>query len=160
MFCKKYLDTLYDLNKYFEPQTKQLNIDFLTLFNHYIIIYSRNVFKFNSNWKKMKPDFSVDYEYIKQSNCGKDLLYIQKMLRFYFYIFKIDIQSKTIPTKINLMLYETFLKEEIYIFVNKIIKPFPIKLHSIREIIEKYNKYIKKSPKLNYNVLKELGIEV
>ena len=82
------------------------------------------------------------------------------MLRFYFYIFKIDIQSKTIPTKINLMLYETFLKEEIYIFVNKIIKPFPIKLHSIREIIEKYNKYIKKSPKLNYNVLKELGIEV
>lgn len=162
MFSQKFLYILYELNEYLEPSMKQLNTDFLTIYNHYIILYSRNVFRFYCNWKKMERDFFVNYEYINTSNCDKDILYIQKMLRFYSNMCKYNIKTKSVPDKINLLLYETFIKQEIYTIITKIVKPFPVRLQSIQEIIEKYSSSIpiQKSKKNNHEVLDKIEIIV
>ena len=161
MFSQKFLCILNELNEYLDPHIRQLNNDFLIIYNHYIILYSRNVFRFYCNWKKMGRDFFVDYDYINKSNCDKDILNIQKMLRFYSNIFKYNIKSKSVPEKSYLMLYESYIKQEIYTIVTKIIKPFPIRLHSIQEIIDKYNQNIspKKSEKINYAVFEQMEIK-
>jgi hypothetical protein len=162
MFSQKFLYILQEVNEYINPSVCELNNDFLTLYNHYIILYSRNIFKYRSNWKKMERDYDVDYDYINTTNCEKDILYIQKMLRFYANIFNYNIKNKSVPDYTNLLLYETFIKQEIDILITKIIKPFPIRLQSIKEIIEKYTNIlpVKKSKKINYEVFDKMQIMI
>ena len=138
----------------------ELNNDFLKLYEYLIVLYARNVFKHNSNWKRMDRDFFVDYSYIRETNCEKDLLNIQCELRKYAKIFKIFCKENT-SHQYFLISYKTFIKESMEKMIQKIINPFSIRLDYCIQIIEKYS-YMKKvkSKKINYEVLEQLGIKL
>ena len=94
MFSQKFLHILYDLNEHITPSNLELNQDFIKLYDYLIILYSRNVFRYNGDWKKITRNYSVDYEYINHNNCAAKILDIQSRLRFFANIFKLNIKNK------------------------------------------------------------------
>ena len=82
------METLLGISEHLE-ECAELNNDLLKLYEFVIVLYARNVFKHNSNWKRMDREFFVDYSYIRETNCEKDLLNIQCELRNYAKILKI-----------------------------------------------------------------------
>jgi hypothetical protein len=155
MFSQKFLQIFIDLNDHISLNMRVLNTDFLHIYDFLIIIYARNVFKYNGEWKKMGRDYHVDYEYINATRCEQDLLNIQARLRFFSRLFKNNI------TKLNVQLYESYIQTEINTLVTKISYPIQINMQSIRDLVEKY-KHLnpKRSDKINYEAIKQLGINV
>jgi hypothetical protein len=159
MPSKRFMETLKQMSEYL-GEYREMNNDFLMLYDHLIVLYARNVFKHNSNWKKMERDFFVDYTYIRETECEKDLLKIQSETRKYAKIFKIFC-SENASHQYFLISYRNFIKESMELLIKKVINPFSIRLDSCKQIIEKYS-YMKKikSKKINYEVLEQLGIKV
>lgn len=155
----RFLETLTEMSDHLE-ECRELNKDLLTLYDHMIVLYARNVFKHESNWKKMGREFYVDYTYIRETDCEKDLLKIQHELRKYAKIFKIFCSDNASHRSL-LIGYKKFIKESMETMVKKIVVPFTIRLDSCKEIIEKYS-YMKKgkSKKINYEVVEKLGIQL
>ena len=153
----RFMEILFGISEHLN-ECSELNVDFLNLYEHMIVLYARNVFKYNSNWKRMDRDFFVDYSYIRKTNCEKDLLNIQRELRKHAKVFKIFCRDN-VSHLYFLVSYKNFIKESMEIMIQKIINPFSIRLDSCKEIIEKYS-YMKKvkSKKINYEVLEQYGI--
>lgn len=153
-----YYNIFYELNEFLEEIDKNLNSDFINLFEYVIIQYARNVFKFKSNWSYVRRSYSIDYDYINSTNCVNELLSIQKELKNYHRIFKKD--KKLILKQKDK--YIKFIKDSMSTFLTTITKPLIVNSEQIKNIIEKY-KYLKKmqrSPKLNYDVLEKLNIVI
>jgi hypothetical protein len=159
MASKRLMDVMLSMSQHL-AECAELNNDFLTLYDYMIVLYARNVFKHNSNWKKMEREFFVDYPYIRATNCEKDLLNIQHELHKYAKTFKIFCQEN-ISHQCMLISYKDFIKVSMEKMMQKIINPFSIRFVSCIQIIEKYS-YMKKvkSKKINYEVLEQLGIKV
>lgn len=140
-----------------DENTKILLNDYISLHKVVMAMYARNVFCYNSNWKRLKRSFDFNYNYVRENNTSYKLTDIEKKIRNYC--------NKFIEYNQNMMIYmDEFIdciKSALYDIINDIIKPITILSPKIKEIIQKYEnfKYYKKSKKLNYEVLAQLNIE-
>jgi pre-mRNA-splicing factor 38A len=46
-------------------------------------MYARNVFCYNSNWKRLKRSFDFNYNYVRENNTSYKLTDIEKKIRKY-----------------------------------------------------------------------------
>ncbi len=151
------------MNIHFNEQTdKEINEDLLTIFNYVIVMYSRNVFNYHGNWKKIEKIYDFDFDYINEEGVAKDLLNIQREYRRYARLFD---NSKIKNIKINLNdieSYRKFINQSIKLMITKIITPMNGKYNSITHLIKKYEhlhnepkKHVR-SNKLNYDALEKM----
>jgi hypothetical protein len=157
MITNRYQEILKELNVFYDEYHRNLNIDMLTIFNYVIVHYSRNVFHYKDNWKKIERIHDFDYDYINDTNCTDDLLKMEKEYRKFGKIFK-HLKSKKIKKNIDdISDYKNFLNKSIDIMINKIIIPIRHKVGRLESIIKKYEelypKKEKKSNKINYEAL-------
>jgi hypothetical protein len=168
MITRRFQEILKNISIHFNKQfDKELNVDLLTIFNYVIVMYSRNVFNYHGNWKKIEKIYDFDFDYINEQGVAKDLLHMQKEYRRYGRLFDI---IKTKNNKINnldIESYRRFINESIKIMITKIIVPMNGKYNSIIDLIKKYE-YLQNEPKkqirsdkINYDALEKfLGKEV
>lgn len=154
MITRRYQEILKNVNTYLDENYRTLNIDLLTIFNYVIVHYSRNVFHYNDDWKKIQQIYDFDYEYINETNCTDDLLQIEREYRKFGKLFK---NNKNIT---DIEDYKKFIEESFYLMINKIIIPIRHKVGKLDPLIKKYEqKYPKKqrkSDKINYEALHKL----
>ena len=64
MISKNQLNILTNIMKYLNDKDKKLLDNYLTIHNILMTMYARHIFRFHSNWKKIKLVQNVNYEYI------------------------------------------------------------------------------------------------
>lgn len=168
-----YVDIKHD-NSFFEHikyklspfQIQQVD-DFKNIFYYLIINYSKNCYKYGSNWisksktwnKKFIPNF--DFEGANCTSSHDDLLRIQKQM------FKYRNDYKKLPEPKNIIFtkefvdtFVNFVNESLHIFYTSVINPLnyvnPKIMEKLKHYNNIYNQVPKKSNKINYNVLEEL----
>jgi hypothetical protein len=159
MLTQNFQKILNDLNIYFDKDTSELNTDLIKMLNYTITHYSRNVFKCDANWKKISRKYDFDYEYVNNTDSNNDIINIEKEFRKYARIFK---TINNIEKSVYINEYKKFISKTMDLMVNKIIIPIEIIMIRYTSIIEKYRNIYriepKKSPKLNYEVMQQLGL--
>jgi hypothetical protein len=162
MITRRFQEILTNIKSHFEEQSdKELNEDLLKIFNYVIVMYSRNLFRYNSNWKRVERIYDFDYDYINENGVAQDLLNMQREYRRYAKLFDINKNN----TKINqrdVESYRQFIKNSIKIMITKIVVPMNEKYGCIRHLIKKYE-YLKieakkpvKSNRINYDALEQM----
>ena len=144
------------INNMVNDPNKILLDEYITLHNITIALYARNVLCIHGNWTKLKKLYQFNYEYVRENNTSYKLTDIENKLRKYCNIFiKNEENFKHFYDE-----FIDFIKLSLYEMINNIIVPLRIMSPKIKCIIEKYKefKYIKKSTKINYAVIKQLGI--
>jgi hypothetical protein len=143
--------------------------DFLTLFYYFITCYARLCFRKNAIWydNKSYRNFRVDYGCLEVNKPHEKIKEIQTRMRIYRQEYKLAFNKGQIYlTSEKQRELELFIKESLIILCTDIEEPILDKSPEIRTIISKYQDEIrqtkkhKKSPKLNYAVLAEIGIEL
>lgn len=169
MITRRFQEILKNISNHFDKQfDKELNVDLLTIFNYVIVMYSRNVFNYNGNWKRVEKIYDFDFDYINEEGVAKDLLHIQGEYRRYGRLFDINkIKKNKVNTKQKLNPndvenYRRFINESIKIMITKIIVPMNSKYSCIIDLIKKYEylqnepKKIVRSDKINYDALEKI----
>lgn len=155
------IEFLYNFNKYLDPEEKQMNLDFIMLFNYFITCYSRNSLRKFASWKYSRSKkFDFDHESMEENGSMTDLLDIQKEMK----VFRDNTHIVNIST----------FKEDYLFYVKKSLKKLcdtvciPVKgiSYEHRLIINKYREYFEenkiriKSTKINYEVLEKMQINI
>ncbi len=162
MITRHFQQILTNINTHFEEQSdKELNEDLLKIFNYVIVMYSRNLFRYNSNWRRVQRIYDFDYDYINENGVAQDLLNMQREYRRYGRLFDIGKNN----TKINqrdVESYRQFIKNSIKIMITKIVVPMNEKYGCVRHLIKKYEylnieaKKPVKSNRINYDALEQM----
>ena len=156
MITQNYQKILTSLNKYMSTEMGVLNTNLINMFNYTLVHYSRNVFNYKANWKKILRTFDFNYEYINDSKAYDDIIYIEKEFRKYGRYFKTKIHIKN---DIHLDKYIKFIQKAMSMMVNKIIIPIECIMERYTDIILLYRNIYKEekvqSKKINYDVLNE-----
>ena len=170
MITSRYQTILTNINNYFEDNSdKEINEDLLKIFNYVIVTYSRNIFRYNGNWKKVERIYDFDYDYIHENDVSRDLLHMQKEYRRYAKLFdnskinsKINSKNNSKITERDVESYRQFINDSIKIMITKIVIPMNEKYGCVRHLIKKYE-YLKIEPKkpirsnkLNYDAIEQL----
>lgn len=164
MITHRYQEILKELNVFYDEYHRNLNNDMITIFNYVIIHYSRNVFHYKDNWKKIERTFDFDYDYINKSNCSRDLLKIQKEYRRFGKFFKMNKIENFTQNNKYIQEYKKFINDSMDVMINKIINPIRHKIKILESMIKKYEHiYPKKqikSDKINYEALYKFMNEI
>ncbi len=162
MITRRFQAILININNHFGEQSdKELNEDLLKIFNYVIVMYSRNLFRYNSNWRRVQRIYDFDYDYINENSVAQDLLHMQREYRRYGRLFDISKNN----TKINqrdVESYREFIKKSIKIMITKIVVPMNEKYGCVRHLIKKYEylnieaKKPVKSNRINYDALEKM----
>jgi hypothetical protein len=97
MITRKYQDVLRDMSNFLDTkEEKELNDDLITIFNFVIVLYSRNVFKYNNKWERIKIIYDFDYDYINEHKTVSKLLHMQHELTEFARLFKSTKQKRDI----------------------------------------------------------------
>ena len=63
MITRRFQEILKNISNHFDKQfDKELNVDLLTIFNYVIVMYSRNVFNYHGNWRRVEKIYNFDFE--------------------------------------------------------------------------------------------------
>lgn len=162
MITRRFQAILININSYFEDGAeKELNEDLLKIFNYVIVMYARNVFRYNSNWKRVERIYDFDYEYINESGVSQDLLHMQREYRRFGNLFDTTKNFSKINQR-DVESYRQFINDSIKIMITKIVVPMNEKYGCVRSLIKKYE-YLKieakkpiRSNKLNYDALEKM----
>ena len=163
MITRRFQEILKNISNHFDKQfDKELNVDLLTIFNYVIVMYSRNVFNYNGNWRRVEKIYNFDFEYINEEGVAKDLLHMQSEYRRYGKLFDLIKTKKNKVNPLDVESYRKFINESIKIMITKIIVPMNSKYGCIIDLIKKYDyinnepKKIVRSNKINYDVLEKM----
>jgi hypothetical protein len=167
MISKNQLTLLNNMMKYMNDKDKQVLDDYLTFHNILMTMYARHVFRFHSNWKKVKVMYNVNYEYIRENELNYEFYELEKKIKEYIHL----IYNKNKFDKIKFDKYIKDFTDHIRYSMKRLLSdiyvPFRFKSPKVTEIINKYKndeyimkyekiKYEKKSTKLNYEVLEKI----
>lgn len=157
MITPNFQRILTSLNDFLNKDFAELNSDLLCMLNYTIMHYSRNVFNYEANWKKVFKKYDFDYDYVNETGSSNDIIQIEKDFRKYARFFK---NMKDIKNSKYLTEYKKFISDTMDIMVNKIIIPIEEIMQRFYPIIEKYRSVYKKkekrSSKINYAALEKL----
>jgi hypothetical protein len=159
MITYNFQSILLGLNTYLDDNLKEINTDLLKMYNYVIVHYSRNVYNYNANWKKINRLFKFDYEFCNSTKSAENMMLIEKEYRKFARIFK-NLQPCEIEISPKLNEYKLFLSKYMEIMVNQIIIPIEIIMTTYDNTIKKYRKIYsqqKKSSKINYDVLEKIN---
>ncbi len=162
MITRRFQAILTNISTYFEDGAeKEMNEDLLKIFNYVIVMYARNVFRYNGNWKRVERIYDFDYEYINEHGVSNDLLHIQREYRRFGNLFDITKNNTKISQR-DVESYREFIKDSMKIMITKIVVPMNEKYGCVRPLIKKYE-YLKieekkriRSNKLNYDALEKM----
>jgi hypothetical protein len=163
MITRRFQEILKNISIHFNKQfDKELNEDLLTMFNYVIVMYSRNVFNYYANWKKIERIYKFDFDYINEHGVAKDLLHMQSEYRRYGRLFDNTKMKNNKINPLDVENYKKFINDSIKIMITKIIVPMNGKYNSIINLIKKYD-YLKYEPKkqirsnkLNYDAIEKM----
>jgi hypothetical protein len=162
MITRRFQAILTNINSYIEDGVeKEINEDLLKIFNYVIVMYARNVFRYNGNWKRVERIYDFDYEYINEHDVSNDLLHMQREYRRFANLFDTTKNNSKINLR-DVENYRQFINNSIKIMITKIIVPMNDKYGCVRPLIKKYE-YLKieakkpiRSNKLNYDAIEQL----
>ena len=162
-FCRdkrKSTDFLFDFEKYLNENDRHKNLDFIKIFNYLMTCFSRNSLRKDLYLYKKGKKFDFDYQIMEENGSMEDLLSIQRQLPY----FRSNMRIANIDTFINE--YIDFMNESLKKLCTTIYLPVKGISYEYMGLINKYRDYFeehkihKKSPKLNYEVLAQLGISL
>jgi len=161
------------LMKYLDEEQKTLMNDFLKIYYYFIVCYSKNCYKKYARWQsKYNKKYIFVYSTLDNSMAQKQILEIQTKIINYRKEYKqTDEKQYFNQDKIKEIL--TFAKNSINLCCTDIREPVKFISTEINALLQFYKQKIdnekeenhqdkkqKKSQKLNYAVLEELGITV
>lgn len=153
-------DFLFDFNKYLNENDRQKNLDFIKIFNYLMTCFSSNSLRKNLYLYKKGKKFDFDYNIMEENSSMEDLLSIQRQLP----CFRSNIKIININTFINE--YIDFMNDSLKKLCTTIYLPVKGISYENMILINKYREYFaehkshKKSSKINYEVLAQLGISI
>lgn len=160
-FCRNknsHTDFLFDFNKFLNESDKKKNLDFIKIFNYLLTCFCRNSLRKDIYRKGKKFDF--DHNIMEENGSMEDLLYIQKQISY----FRSNMRIVNIDTFINE--YIEFMNDSLKKLCTTVYLPVKGISYEYRILINKYSDYFKehkinkKSSKINYEVLNQLGISL
>jgi hypothetical protein len=162
MITRRFQAILTNINSYLKDDAeKEMNEDLLKIFNYVIVMYARNVFRYNSNWKRVERIYDFDYEYINEHGVSNDLLHIQREYRRFGNLFDSTKNFSKI-SQLDVENYRQFINDSMKIMITKIVVPMNEKYGCVRSLIKKYE-YLKietkkrvRTDKLNYDALEKM----
>jgi hypothetical protein len=161
MFGKKHKQIISKLIQVISnTKDKTLINDYFTLHTVLMAMYARNIFKYNSNWDKLKISYRINYSFIREYNTSYLFTDIEKNIKNHL--------DKFIKHNEKIFIDEfiDYIRYCMKMCINYIAIPFIIMSPKIKNIIDRYKndeniiKYIPKSKKLNYDVLDKLQIKL
>jgi hypothetical protein len=158
-----------------KEERQDMIADFLNLFYYFIICYSKKCFKKHGDWqtskyKLSKEELHFNYKLANEYDSHSKLLEIQQRMNQYRKDYKYAEDNGKLylndDRKREIIL---FIEESLAIICTDVQEPVIFTSYDIKSKIAKYSNDIrdmkerkkhKKSPKLNYAVLAELGLDV
>jgi hypothetical protein len=154
----KSADFLFNFNEYLNNFDKKKNLDFIKLYNYLMTCFTTNSLrKQNYKFKKGRK-FDFDYRVMIENDSMESILSIQRKFPY----FRSGLRNENMEIFINE--YISFMNESLEKLCTNIYLPVKGISFEIMCIIKKnYNKLVeekkyKRSTKINYKVLEELGI--
>ena len=120
-----------------DDENKILLDDYITLHNVIIALYARNIFRYFADWKKIKKNYRINYDYIRENETSYKLTNIEKKIRYYCNLF--------IDDNKNIVIYNSefidFIKSSLHDMIHDIVIPIKIMSPKINNIIFKYKDF-------------------